>query len=123
MPSITPSSLLAVLISIVVIVLLLSSNLLLRSILRLPLRLGSCRLILWRITSEHGAVSQVFSDLSSCLPLSPLILRILLIKLILLLGVVLTQPIVILGVLRLALLSFLITIVIEGIASPALRGV
>jgi hypothetical protein len=40
-----------------------------------------------------------------------------------LLGVVLTHPIVILGVLRLALFSFFITIVIEGIASTALRGV
>lgn len=123
MPSITPNSLLAVLIPIVVIVLLLSSYLLLWSILRLPLRLGSCRLILWRITSDHAAVGQVFSDLSRCLPLSPLILRILLIVLILQLGVVLTQPIVILGVLRLALLSFLITIVIEGITSTALGGV
>lgn len=124
MPSITPSSLLAVLISIVVIVLLLSSNLLLRSILRLPLRFGSCRLILWRITSEHIAVGQVFSSDLRRLPLSPqMILRILLIVLILLLGVVLTHPIVILGVLRLALFSFLITIVIEGIACTALRGV
>ena len=123
MPSITPSSLLSVLIPIVIIVLLLSCNLLLRSILRLPLRLGSYWLILWRITSEHATVGQVFSSDLRCLPLTPLILRILLIKLILLLGVVLTHPIVILGVLWLALFSFLITIVIEAIASTALRGV
>jgi hypothetical protein len=123
-PSITPSSLLAVLIPIVVIVLLLSCNLLQRSILTLPLRLGSCRLILWRITSEHAAFGQVFSSDLRRFPLTPqMILRILLIVLILLLGVVLTHAIVILGVLRLALFSFLITIVIEAIASTTLRGV
>jgi len=95
---------------------------LLRSILRLPLRFGSYRLILWRITSEHTAVGQVFSSDLRCLSLSPLILRILLVMLILL-GVVLTHTIVILGVLSLTLFSFLITIVIEAIASTALRGV
>ena len=124
MPTITTSILLPVLIPIVVIVLLLSSNLLLWNILRLPLRLGSSRLILWRITSGHAAPTQLFSNLW-CLSLSPqimLILRVQLIMLILL-GVVLTHPIVILGVLRLALFSFLITIIIEAIASAALRGV
>jgi hypothetical protein len=96
---------------------------LLWSILRLPLRFGSYRLILWRITSEHTAITQIFSSDLRCLPLSPqMILRILLIMRILL-GVVLTHPIVILGVLRLALFSFLITIVIEAITSTALRRV
>jgi hypothetical protein len=51
-----------------------------------------------------------------------LVLRVQL-TLLILLSVVLTHPIVILGVLRLALFSFLITIVIEAIARTALRGV
>ena len=95
------------------------------SILRLPLRLGSRRLILWRITSGHVATTQLFSDLR-CLALSSpqimLILRVQL-TLLILLGVVLAHSIVILGVLRLALFSLLITIVIEAIASAALRGI
>ena len=95
------------------------------SILRLPLRLGSRRLILWRITSGHAATTQFFSDLR-CLDLSsPQIMLILRVQLTLLIlfGVVLAHSIVILGVLRLPLFSFLITIVIEAIASAALRGV
>ena len=139
LPAITTNSLLLpVLISIVVIVLLLmssSSHLLLWSILGLPLRFGSYRLILWKITSGgHSIVAQILSDLWS-LSLSPLLLLILsdhhrhlLMKLILL-GVILTHYsiVMILGVLiRLApLFTFLITIVIEAIASSsaALGGV
>jgi hypothetical protein len=51
-----------------------------------------------------------------------LILRVQL-TLLILLSVFLTHPIVILGVLRLPIFSFLITIVVEAIASAALRGV
>lgn len=104
---------------------MLRDSLVLWSIIRLPLRLGNRRLILWRITSGNAASGQLFSDLW-CLSLSSpqimLVLRVQL-TLLILLGVVLTHPIVILGVLRLALFSFLITIVIEAIARTALRGV
>jgi len=103
----------------------LRGRLVLWSILRLPLRLGSCRLILWRITSGNAATTQLFSDLWSLPLFSPQIMLVLRVQLtlLILLGVVLTHPIVILGVLRLALFSFLITIVIEAIARTALRGV
>jgi hypothetical protein len=123
LPAITTSSLLPVVILIVVIVLLLSSNLFLWSILRLPLRLWSYRLILWRIATGHSVVTQILSDLWS-LSLSPLLLILSdILMMLILLGVILTHSILILGVLSLALFTFLITIFIEAITSSALRGV